>query len=123
MKTKIDNWGMVCTSKLDGYTPPEAMRYSLRGDVSAHVRLGNVKGLVTSTIIGKKGEDVIVMSGNTYELGTPDPVYEKMFPDSKKRLLATLKEVGDSDIPKCVYDDPEALAKLVAMDKDAPKAT
>jgi len=62
----------------------------LSGRVTGHPHLPDGKDISTSPIVGKVGELVQTKSGNRYELGEIDPVYEAKYPNAKARFFATL---------------------------------
>lgn len=82
----LRNWS-VCTHAKNPYQAPELGVSVLRGIVfdGMFVR--------TSEIIGKRGDKVVTRSGSEYTLSDVDPVYERQFPDARKRLFDQLREV------------------------------
>lgn len=85
---KMENWGIVYTEQ-DPYKAPELRTQCLVGD-----RLGpgtDIKCVITTRIIGKSG-NYIETKNTMYDLGTPDPIYEELYPNAKERLFATLPE-------------------------------
>lgn len=86
---KMENWGIIEYDP-DPYTAPELRCRCLVGD-----RIGpgdDSKIVKTSRIIGKSGS--FVETNNTlYDLGEPDAEYEKLYPNAKARLFATLSEI------------------------------
>ncbi len=87
---RLENWSVVASNP---YAPPELQRSKLSGKVFNHSNSIFKDGdkIITSGINGKneKGQ-VIMVSGNVYDLGEIDPEYEKLFPDARDRFLDTL---------------------------------
>jgi hypothetical protein len=80
---KLENWGITYSS--DPYTAPELREPQLVGDRGD-------KFVTTSKVLGKHGAYVVTQN-SLYELGEPDPEYEKQFPNARARLFTTLAEV------------------------------
>jgi len=93
MKLNMENWSVVYSG--DEYTAPEMRIPILRGDVIGHPKLGDAKGITTTRIIGKRGENVVVKSGKEYILGVVESEYEKLYPNAKERLLKSLPEIPE----------------------------
>jgi hypothetical protein len=72
------------------YSAPELRTFHLQGLVSEHPDFEEGHHITTSRIVGKVGEDIITRSGTVYTLGDVDPKYEALYPDAKRRLLASL---------------------------------
>lgn len=88
IKYKLSNWAIV-TSR-DPYIAPELVRQCLMGKVEGHPDHEDGKTIVTSNIIGKFEGRIVTKTGSLVELGDPRPEYDKEFPDSKKRLFASV---------------------------------
>lgn len=117
MKINMENWSVAYSG--DEYTAPEARIPILRGDVVGHPNLGDAKGITTTRIIGKRGENIVVKSGKEYILGIVDAEYEKLYPNAKERLLKSLPEIPEEKItPVAPEITPEAPPKA----PEAPKA-
>lgn len=83
---KLENWGIIyCEDFNDPYIAPELL-------VPALVGFRNGESVKTSTVLGKHG-NCVVTKNSLYELGTPDPAYEKEFPNARARLFTTLAEI------------------------------
>ena len=89
---RIENWSLVASS-WDPYRAPEQVGMSIQGEVYNHPRFRDGKSVITSTIVGKRGNKVITYSGSHYSLGEPAEMYEKTFPGAKKRTMDALKEM------------------------------
>jgi len=96
MKTTIlENWS-VCTEIEDLYTPPELISPRLQGKVYGHPnseRHYDGKFIVTSAPVGQRNGKVVTYSGTEYELGTVDPKFEKLYPNSRERVFKNLPQV------------------------------
>ncbi len=88
---KLENWSMVNRNE-NSYQAPEQGIPALSGEVYNHPRFEDGLIVTTSSIINKKGENVLTYSGSEYELGKVSEEYEKIYPDAKERLLNSLKE-------------------------------
>ena len=78
---------MVPSKNVTSYTAPELVTFNLKG------RLPDGRYVRTSYIVGVTDDDFIkTKSGSIYELGEPDEEYEKLFPDSKNRVIKQIKE-------------------------------
>jgi len=84
---KIEMWALVFSEKSPG------MLY-IEGEVHGHPKQPDGKEVVTSSIIGRHGELIVTTSGNEYELGVVNPVYERMFPNAKQRLFDRIDQLG-----------------------------
>lgn len=96
--SKLDNWSIISgvnhnwKRPPDNYTAPELITHHLRGEISNDYRFDEGTIVYTSTIVKKKGNNIITRSGTEYEIGNPLPEYEKEFPNAKQRLLDGLQE-------------------------------
>lgn len=90
-KYKLNNWAIVA------YGPqciaPELRRQCLIGETQGHPEWEDGHTIVTSRIIGKRGELIATKSGSFIELGDPQPAYEAVFPNAKNRTLVALTEI------------------------------
>jgi hypothetical protein len=79
---KLDNWSLV------GIESP-----SLHGNVSDSPNFENGEFIRTSYICKAiDGNHVQTYSGSIYELGTVDPLYERMYPNALQRLIESLNK-------------------------------
>jgi len=76
-------------------SPARALIPVLQGNVYGHPskRHHDGKFIKTSGIVGKRNGLVVTAAKHEYELLTVEPEYEKLFPDSKNRLLKQLNEI------------------------------
>lgn len=88
---RINNW-RVETKIESAYHAPEQGISVLGGDLVNHPVCGNMNGITTSRILGKK-DGFIVTKNTIYELGDVDPQYEELYPQSKERLFSSLEEI------------------------------
>lgn len=72
---QIENWS-VTLERSDGYTAPERLGISVRGNVTFHPR-GMLGSVWTSKVVAVEGRIITTQSGSRYELGEPDPRYAK----------------------------------------------
>ena len=70
IRIKIENWSI--TSHDDKYTPPEAQKIRLMGEVYGHPNFEEGHKIVSSHIVSIHGNTIETASGSVYELGTPD---------------------------------------------------
>ena len=71
---RIENWSL--SEDMDNpYQAPECRAVRLHGDVFGHPRLGNMEGVITSSIKDVDGDLVWTSSGSLYLLGKPSPAY------------------------------------------------
>lgn len=92
MKTQLKNWSFG-VSGVDRYDAPEMGTPRLAGFVYNHPIQPDGKDIVTSRVVGKRNGLVVTKSGREYELLDVDPVYEKLFPGAKERLMNQLTEI------------------------------
>lgn len=88
---RLENWAVIVQG--DPYQAPELQKQRLAGKGHGeHPRLGKIEGedMMTSSIVGQRAGCVVTSSGGVYSLGTVDPEYEKLYPNAKERLFATL---------------------------------
>lgn len=89
MAAKIDQWACLRHYQV---VSPNSEGYKLGGYVTGHKRAKDGDEIMTSTVIGKRGENIITRNSE-YELGEPLKEFEAQYPGAKKRLLASLKEI------------------------------
>jgi hypothetical protein len=88
---RIENWAVVFPPSISPYTAPELLKQSLQGEIFGHPKFNDGKFVTTSSIIGKNSRnEILTLSGSTYELGQIDPGYEEKFPNAKNILLNNL---------------------------------
>lgn len=87
---KLNKWAVVYLPP-NPYTAPEACPPRLYGIVEAHPRFRDGDDVTTTRIIGQKNGLIVTRSGSEYELGDPDPNYEKEFPNARERLFSSLE--------------------------------
>lgn len=88
---RIENWVVIATVN-NPYAAPETQRFSLQGEVFGHTRFKDGTSVTTSSIDGKNDKnEILTVSGSSYELGKVNPDYEQKFPDAKMRLLRDLR--------------------------------
>lgn len=79
------------------YVPPQTQRSTLAGVCQNHPKHKDGTELVTSIIKGKRSVlqewTIVTKSGTSYQLGSIDPAYERLFPNAKIHLFNALKEV------------------------------
>jgi len=89
---KMENWSlMLDTPPLDPFKAPEQHRPKLRlqGNVYGHKDFPEGSFVTTSSIkeVDHGKQTVTTSSGSVYELGEPNPDYEKEFPNAKNRIF------------------------------------
>ncbi len=89
---RIDNWAIVY-APISPYHAPELHAQRLTGHVVGSDHFTDGMHITTSSIVATKDGKVITKSGSEYELGTIDPIYEKMYPNARKRLIESLPGV------------------------------
>ncbi len=87
---QLDNWCL--TSNQDGYKAPEQVVPKLHGIVIGHPRISDGESITTSRLLGRRG-DLIATRNTLYRLGAIDPEYDKLYPNAKGKMLASLPEV------------------------------
>jgi len=92
MNIQLKNWSF---SMVHDKSPGRAVIPVLQGNVYGHPnkRHHDGKFIKTSEIVGKRNGLVVTKANHEYELLTIESGYEKLFPDSKNRLLKQLDEV------------------------------
>jgi hypothetical protein len=92
MKTKeLKKWSVA--SAADEFTHPDLCPPVLQGFVFGHDKFEDGKHIITSVVIGKRNGKVITKSGSEYVLLDIDPNYEKAFPNARKIVFDSLKEI------------------------------
>lgn len=76
---KIDQWALIA-HPLGGA--------QLTGVVTGHPRFPDYTSVTTSLVVAIEDGKVRTKSGSLYELGEPEPAYEREFPNARARLLA-----------------------------------
>jgi hypothetical protein len=87
---KLDHWCLI-SRNAPLLQPPEQERCCLHGIVLGHPRCADGKEITTSLVVSRNGNCVVTKSGNEYELGEVDKVYESLFPNARQRLFAGLR--------------------------------
>lgn len=88
---RIENWSVGCPYT-DPYKAPELQTMCLMGNVYGHPRFEDGHFVHTSAMESTNRGFIKTYSGTTYRLGKIDPKYEKLYPNAKRRLIATLKD-------------------------------
>lgn len=91
MTKKIYHWSLVKDD--DPYKAPELVTLKLHGLLDSEDSEDSDYWVRTSTVVGKRGGNVVTNSGSEYELVTVNPEYENVYPNARERLFSTLKEV------------------------------
>ena len=86
---KLTNW--FITSDSNPYLAPELITSKLVGVVTGHDAFTDGEMVVTSPIVGSKGDLIITKSGTLYELGEVDREYENKYPGARERVLKAIK--------------------------------
>lgn len=89
---RIEEWDVV-TVQDSPYRAPEESAQFLAGKIFDDERFEDGDPIVTTSIQGQRDGKVVTKSGSLYELGTPNPLYEKLYPNARERLFATLPQV------------------------------
>ena len=86
---RLENWVV----EGNPYAAPEMHLCLLNGEVYGHPseRFPDGKRIAISRVVAVQGESVVTRSGSVYDLGEPDPDYEKAFPGAKARALEVLR--------------------------------
>lgn len=92
MTAILRNWS-VCAS-FDLYTPPELQAPRLQGEVYGHPKYLDGSIIVASKVLGydEKTKEVICFS-RRYKLGRINPKYAKLFPNARRRVMASLRKL------------------------------
>ena len=93
---KLCDWSVVY-GETDPYKPPELQTTLLHGKVLNHPKLGTKRYITTSFIVGKTNDGCIKTNNTIYELGEPSDEYEKLYPNSKKRLFESLELIEEEE--------------------------
>jgi hypothetical protein len=88
---KLERWCILARHEAAFQAPDEDPR-RLHGVVNGHHRLADGAEVTTSLIVARNGEKVVTKSGSEYDLGAIDSTYKSLYPEAKKRLLASLPE-------------------------------
>lgn len=100
----LDNWSLIqkpwFNQHADGFTAPEmtqGVSLSLQGQIRGDEEMVKNDLFVQTTPpvkVDKDGDVVTVttLSGSIYQIGTPHPEYEKMFPNALERLVDTMSK-------------------------------
>lgn len=93
--TRLENWGTIPDPNADPYLAPELRSVLLIGEVYDHpnFRITDGERITTSSISGQGPVDgsCVTAGGTVYELGEPDPAYERLYPNAKERFFTTLR--------------------------------
>ena len=93
---KLENWS-IWTPTSEPYQSPETGFAVLKGKAFGHPRFPEGRRVITSKIIGKRGNNILTFSGSEYVLGAVDVDYAKQYPSAKQELLDSLKEVVEDE--------------------------
>jgi hypothetical protein len=91
---KLERWFVVSKSGIT-VGPSERDPVCLYGVVHGHPLHIDGKEVRTSRLVASDGDCVVTRSGSAYELGEPHPLYEADYPNSKRRLLASLETLAE----------------------------
>lgn len=95
---ELHNWSCSIDNP---YTPPEAVRKFLRGQVVGHERYNDYEWVGTSYIKEVIGRVIITSSGSHYRLMEPNPEYIQFLKDNNLRLPTETEPIsfinGDND--------------------------
>lgn len=72
---RLENWSVVGPTEVDPYTPPEAVKRYLAGEVYGSENFAEGYKIQTSSIMEVKGGKVTTRSGSVYELGEPEGAF------------------------------------------------
>lgn len=84
---RIEEWSIVSGQ----YDPPEAGA-RIYGRVYGRAGTNDGDWVTTSVVEYIKDDIIHVYSGKMYELGEPSAEYERLYPNSKQRVLSSLSE-------------------------------
>lgn len=96
IKIKIDNWHFSkYLETRNVYHAPEEGLAVICGLIYGHqdIKEGSKASILLDRIVERNGPILISISRNEYELGDPNPEYEKMFPDCRNRILKNINDV------------------------------
>lgn len=102
---KLDKW--YVTSFATPYSAPETVHPYLSGVVTGHPMKMDGDRITTSPICGLRDGRIVTLN-REYELGDPDPEYEKQFPNCKAKLLESLK-AHDPETIRGIFKDRYAV--------------
>jgi hypothetical protein len=86
---RLEHWSVVLRD-VNPYQPPEHQKVYLHGKVYGHHNFADGEWVTTSCITGHfKGR--VLTQNSIYDLEEVDPEYEKLYPQARERLFATLK--------------------------------
>lgn len=93
---KLESWSIIALFG-HAYEPPELAVRHLRGIVFGHPHFDDGTRVITATITSIQDECFVTRSGSIYELGEPDPDYEKAFPNAKQRAPSNVPSATTPD--------------------------
>lgn len=89
---KLENWSIICIND-NGYTPPEAKRFALRGNVFGHPNHNDGKCVVTSNIKSIDSKNSIAITNSReYTLGEMEKEYKEFLISQGKSINILIKE-------------------------------
>ena len=91
---RLEQWSLV-TSYCNVGNPKEPLFCRIKGEVYGNPLFDDGQSVVTSLIIATKNGKVVTYSDSQYELGDPDPTFQKTFPfNAKETLIKSLPVLG-----------------------------
>ena len=87
---KINNWSLIHMRNSE-YDAPETRKVYFAGEVYGHSFFDDGERIVTSEIVGFKGNKFYTFSGTEYELGDVSIEYENKYPNAHERLMKSLE--------------------------------
>jgi hypothetical protein len=86
----LQNWSLR-SRPWGAVESPEQEGSCLYGLVIGHPRHRDGKPVLTSPVAARRTHCVVTRSGSEYDLGDPDPAYERLYPGARERLLERLE--------------------------------
>ena len=95
---EIRNWSLTAPVGIQGLfgpsmAPEQVMTSRLRGEIWYRPLYADGVFLMSSPIVGLKGEDQVVTMNSAYKLCAPSPEYEEEFPNARARVLNSLTKL------------------------------
>ena len=91
---RLEKWGIIYGSMLNGYQAPELQTYKISGIVYGHSYFEDGTLIATSSIMKIKDGVAFTRTGSQYKLGKVDAEYLELYPDAEKLLVGTQSNLG-----------------------------
>ena len=111
MIAKLQHWSLR-SRPLGEWQSPEDDGVCVFGFLMGHPRHCDGKEVLTSRVVRCQDNRIVTKSGSEYELGSPDPSYERSYPGALQRLFARLEQCP-SKVVRPVDSPRTGVASLV----------